>query len=279
MLRQAAAALCAAVVLVVAPAPRAATTVPDRFPGAAAAYLVLADGRPLWAARDDRPLPSASLTKLMTALLVVESGPLDAVVTASVRAAGARGARMGLAAGARLAVGDLLAGLLLRSGNDACVALAEHVAGSESRFVARMNERAQAWGLTATRFVNACGFDGPGHHASARDLAALALRVLAKPELARLVALERAVVSDTAGRRYTLANTNLLLGLVPGLAGVKTGYTSHAGHCLVAYAKRDGREVLVVLLRGADRWWDAVAMIEQAFERMPAAARPAVRGG
>ncbi|MDH4181282.1 MAG: serine hydrolase [Betaproteobacteria bacterium] len=251
----------------------------DRFPGAAAAYLVIADGQPLWAAEPDKPLPSASLTKLMTALVVAESARGESVVTVSRTAARATGARMGLAAGARLSVDDLLAGLLLRSGNDACVALAEHVAGSEAQFVARMNERARAWGLSATRYANACGFDAPGHHASARDLAALARRVLAVPGLARLVALEKLQITGADGRRYALANTNLLFGVVQGLAGVKTGYTSRAGHCLVAYAKRDGRDVLVVLLRGADRWWDAVAMIEQAFDPRLTAAPRAPKGG
>ncbi|GIK85931.1 MAG: hypothetical protein BroJett026_14120 [Betaproteobacteria bacterium] len=262
--------------LAIAPAAAAAGG-PDAFPGAAAAYVVLADGQPLWSAHAGRALPSASLTKLMTALLVAEATPPEAVVTVGPNAARARGARMGLAAGAKLAAGDLLAGLLMRSGNDACIALAEHVAGSEARFVARMNARARDWGLAQTRFANACGFDAPGHHASARDLAALAARVLAVPGLARLVATTRRTVHGVDGRRYELANTNVLLGLVPGLAGVKTGYTARAGHCLVAYARRDGRDVLVVLLRGRDRWWDAVAMIEQAFER--AGAPPRGRGG
>jgi D-alanyl-D-alanine carboxypeptidase (penicillin-binding protein 5/6) len=260
-----------------APSP-AQPALPDPFAGAAAAYLVVANGRPLWAAHDEVPLPAASLTKLMTALVVVESGPRDAVVTVSAKAAAAGGARMGLAKGMRLRVDDLLAGLLIRSGNDACLALAEHVAGSEASFVARMNERARAWGLAQTRFANACGFDAPDHHASARDLAALAARVLAVPELARLVALKEHTVRTVDGRRFALANTNLLLGLVPGLAGVKTGYTARAGHCLVAYARRDGRDVLVVVLRGTDRWWDAVAMIEQAFARLEEAPKRQGKG-
>jgi D-alanyl-D-alanine carboxypeptidase (penicillin-binding protein 5/6) len=276
-MRAVVAALGTAAVLAWGSAADAAAT--DRFPGAAAAYLVLADGEPLWAAHADKPLPSASLTKLMTALVVVESARLDAVVTTSRTAASATGARMGLVAGTRLTVGDLLAGLLLRSGNDACVALAEHVAGNEARFVARMNERARAWGLAGTRFANACGFDAPDHHASARDLAVLARRLLAVPELARLVALDRYDVTGADGRRYALASTNLLFGIVPGLAGVKTGYTSRAGHCLVAYARRDGRDVLVVLLRGSDRWWDAVAMIEQAFDLRLVAPPRAGKGG
>ena len=278
MLRRVLAASFAA--LVAAGAARAQQTAfDDTFPGAAAAYLVMADGAPLWAANAERRLPPASLTKLMTALVTVEATPLDAVVTVSARAARAGGARMGLSRGTRIVVSELLAGLLIRSANDACVALAEHVAGSEARFVARMNARAQALALADTRFVNACGFDAPGHYASARDLALLAQRLLDTPSLARLVALPRYTARAVDGRKFELASTNVLLGLVPGLAGVKTGFTDRAGHCLIGYAERDGHRVMVVLLGARDRWWDAVAMFEQAFERSRAAPRPAASRG
>jgi len=265
------AALCAAVAIgspARAQAPPAAPA--DAFPGVAAAYLVVSDGEPLWAAAADRRLPPASLTKLMTALLVVETTPLDAMVAISPKAYRTGGARMGLASNMRMRVSELLAGLLLRSGNDACVALAERVDGSEAVFVERMNARARALGLADTRFANACGFDAPGHYSSTRDLARLAQRVLATPSLARLVALAKYTAHAADGRAFAMTNTNVLMGLVPGLAGVKTGYTEGAGHCLIGYAERDGRSVLVVLLGAKDRWWDAVAMIEQAFARAPA---------
>jgi D-alanyl-D-alanine carboxypeptidase (penicillin-binding protein 5/6) len=239
----------------------------DTFPGAAAAYLVLLDGVPLWAAAPERRLPPASLTKLMTALVVDAGVPPDAIVTVSARAARTGGARMGLAAGMRIAVSELMAGLMLRSANDACIALAEHVAESEARFVARMNAQAQEWHLTDTHFVNACGFDASDQYSSARDLGALAQRVLASPPLARLAALPGYTARTKDGRRFALKSTNLLLGLVPGLKGVKTGYTDRAGRCLIGYAERDGHRVLVVLLGARDRWWDAVAMFEQAFAR------------
>lgn len=249
-----------------------AAAVVDRYPGAAAAYLVSADDVPLWGARTREQLPPASLTKMMTALVAVESLAADAVVTVSARAARAGGARMGLAAGARLRVDALLAGLLLRSGNDACLALAERVAGTEQAFVARMNRRARELQLTDTHFANACGFDAPAHHASAEDLAALARQVLAVPALARLTALKRHTAVGEDGRRYPLVNGNVLIDLVPGMTGVKTGYTRRAGRCLVGSVERDGHRVLVVVLGGTDRWWDAVAMIEQAFDRLRVAA-------
>lgn len=265
-----AAAICCALLCAVGSA-RAAAIV-DRFPGAAASYLVVADGTSLWGVHAETRLPPASLTKLMTALITAEKLSPGDVIPVSANAARATGARMGLAAGATLSVDDLLAGLLVRSGNDACVALAERVAGSEAAFVALMNERAREWGLANTRFTNACGFDAVGHYASAADLAVLAQRVLEHPVLARWSATGQHTAIDRQGRRYPLATTNVLLALVPGMNGIKTGYTSRAGRCLAVHAERDGHRVLVVLLGGKDRWWDAVAMIEQAFQRLSAGA-------
>jgi len=241
-------------------------SLPDRFPGVAGAYLVRRDGVDLWGARVDAPLPPASLAKLMTALLVVEAGRADDVVTVSARAAGTGGARVGLRAGERLSVSALLAALLLRSANDACVALAEWRDGSEKAFVARMNARAAELGLAGTRFAGACGLDAAGQHSSARDLAALAERVLRQPALAALAARERMAIRSEGDRVFALVNTNAMLGRVPGVDGLKTGFTNGAGRCLVVSAERGGVRVLAVLLGAGDRWWDAVAMVEQAFD-------------
>jgi D-alanyl-D-alanine carboxypeptidase (penicillin-binding protein 5/6) len=249
---------------------------PDRYPGVAAAYLVRRDGADLWGARIDAPLPPASLAKLMTARLVVEAGRADDVVTVSARAAATGGARLGLRAGERLAVSALLAALLLRSANDACVALAEWRDGSEQAFVARMNARAGELGLARTRYAGACGFDAPGQHSSARDLAALAEHVLGQPALAALAARERMTIRSEGDRSFALANTNALLGRVPGVNGLKTGFTNGAGRCLVVSAERGGVRVLAVLLGAGDRWWDAVAMVERALD--PPTARDG-RGG
>jgi serine-type D-Ala-D-Ala carboxypeptidase (penicillin-binding protein 5/6) len=238
----------------------------DPFAGRAAAYLVRLDGAPLWAAAPDERHSPASLTKLMTALIVDESARADAIVTVSAHAARAVGSRMGLSSGTRITVSGLMAGLLLRSANDACVALAERVAGSEAKFVARMNQRARSLGLADTRFANACGFDAPGHYSSAADLARLADAFLARPALAALVAQPHHVARSVDGKQFRFGNTNALIGRVPGALGVKTGYTGKAGHCLIGLVERDGLRVLVVLLGARDRWWDAVAIIEQAFE-------------
>jgi len=247
-------------------APRAEPP-PDRFPGAARAYLVALDGRELWARQADRPLPPASLTKIMTALVALE-GAWDerALATVSPRAARATGTRLGLRAGERLAAGDLLAATLVASANDACLALAEQAAGGEAAFVARMNARAAALGLRATRFENACGHDGPGQRSSARDLLALTRVALARPELRRLAAVPALTIRTEAGRAIELRSTNALLGRLDGARGVKTGYTPAAGRCVVALVERGGAELLVVLLDAADRWWAAAGLIEKAFD-------------
>ena len=253
---------------VAAPAAGATGAVlPDPYAGSAHAYLVQTDDVDRFGARIDTPLPAASLGKMMTALLVAEARPDAGVVTTiSPSAVAAGGARLGLRAGERIDVESLLAAMLLRSANDSCVALAEWQAGSERAFVARMNARAVALGLAGTHFVNACGFDATGQHSTARDLLVLARRVLAQPVLAALVRRETMTIATRGGRRFALRNTNALLGRVPGVIGVKTGYTRLAGTCLVVVAERKGRRVYVALLGAGDRWWDAAAMIERAFD-------------
>jgi D-alanyl-D-alanine carboxypeptidase (penicillin-binding protein 5/6) len=238
----------------------------DPYAGVARAYRVSVDGRELWSSSAGAPQPPASLTKLMTALVAFDAMAPDEAVTVSAAAARARGARVGLVAGERFHAADLVTAMLVASGNDACHAIAEHVAGSEAAFVRRMNARARAMKLSATRFENACGFDGPTHRSSARDLARMAEALLERPLLARSVALPAATIHAIGGRALEVRNSNALIGRVPGAVGVKTGYTARAGRCLVGLVERDGVRVMIVLLGAGDRWWDAVAMIERAFE-------------
>lgn len=247
----------------------------DPWSGVASAYLVRIDGVERWSARASVQQRPASLTKILTALLVAEAAMPTAPVVVSPRAARAGGARLGLSAGMRLTVEDLLTAMLLRSANDACVALAEHVAGSEPRFVARMNARRAALGIPDAHFTNACGFDAPDHHASAHDLARVADALLAQPVLAAIVARESATLRTLDGRTFRIDNTNALMGRVEGMRGVKTGWTKAAGRCLVALAQRGNTQVLVVLLGAPDRWWDAVAMVESGFDEARALRAPA----
>ncbi len=211
----------------------------------------------LYSRRAEAPLPPASTVKLMTALLTVRHAGLSQRVAVSARAAATSGSRMGLIAGETLTVRELLYGLLLPSGNDAAVALAEHMAGSETAFVQMMNETAAALGLRATRFANAHGSDAPGQTTSAADLVIMAKAVLAHPVLAQIVATSRAQVGDRM-----LVNTNQLLGVYQGADGVKTGTSDAAGECLVASVTRDGHRLLTVVLGSQDRYADTRALLD-----------------
>lgn len=237
------------------------------FPLVAAAYLVKSDAGTLWEREADERLPPASLTKMMTALLVVEKAGLGEEVAVSRAAANETGTRIGLKPGNRMTVGSLLAATLVGSANDACHALADHVAGNEKRFVALMNRRAAEWGLRNTHFVNVCGHDHPDHYSCAHDLAVLAERLPAVPALAHLVVADAVVIQTVGkGRTFHLHNKNALIGRYPGALGVKTGFTPRAGKCLVALAQRRGTRVLLVLLNAPNRWWDAVDILDRAFK-------------
>lgn len=242
-----------------------AATQSDPFPQVASAYLVEIDGKPVWAKQAERQLPPASLTKLMTALLVLEHGSPSSLVQISPQAAAETGSRLRLKAGEHFSVQDLLTATLLHSANDACHALAEWVSGNEPAFVHKMNQRARQLGLRHTHFRNACGHDAPGHYASAHDLTHLTRALLAHPHILTLTAQLESRITAREGAVYPVKNHNLLIGRYPGALGLKTGYTANAGKCLVAIAKRDGHEVLLVMLHGQDRWWDAVDMLDLAF--------------
>lgn len=240
---------------------------PDPFPQKqAASYLVTVDRKPLWARNPDKPVPPASLTKVMTALLVLERGRLDETATVGPGSSRETGSRIGLKAGDRMKVRDLLAAAVIQSANDACRALAEHVGGTEARFVEMMNTRAAALGLERTRFANACGHDHPRHRSTARDLALLAEAALAHKAFADLAAMVRTSVRTVDGTRvFNLENKNELIGRYPGAIGVKSGFTARAGKCVIALAERDNVRVMLVLLGASERWWNAEAMLDRAF--------------
>lgn len=236
------------------------------FPVEAASYLVQVNDETRWENDVGRRLPPASLTKIMTVLLVLEHYQPQEVVTVSLAAARESGARLGLKAGERMRVRDLLAASLLMSANDACHSLADHVAGNEKHFVQLMNQRAREWGLKATHFTNACGHDGEQHYSSARDLAILAGKALDYPAFVELVAKPvMTIQSADSGRSFALENKNALIGRYPGAVGVKTGYTPKAGKCLIALAQRDGVKVMLVILHASNRWWDASDILDYAF--------------
>lgn len=197
----------------------------------------------------DIPLPPASLTKLMTAYLVFEKlrdGRLtpSAPVQVSAKAARMRAARMFLRPNQTVTVEALLKGMIIHSANDAAVALAEHVAGSEAAFVAEMNARAQAWGMTRTNFANATGLDEDGHVSTARDMSRIASALIRDfPEQYRWFALKEYSYKDI--KQY---NSNALLWRDDAVDGVKTGHTRLAGYCLIASAKRGAMRLIATVL-------------------------------
>lgn len=221
-------------------------------PPIAAKAFVLVDalsGQVLAAAGADEAFEPASLTKLMTAYLVfeeIEAGrlALDRAVTASVGAARAPGSRMFLAPGQSASIAELLRGMIVISANDAAIALAEAVSGSQAVFVERMNARARAMGLGKTHFANPTGEPDPAHHASARDLAKLAV-ALASDFPQHYAAFSQ---REVTWNRMTQGNRNRLLWTDPTVDGLQTGFTESAGYCLAASARRGERRLVTVVL-------------------------------
>ncbi|WP_455389025.1 D-alanyl-D-alanine carboxypeptidase family protein [Petrachloros mirabilis] len=224
---------------------------------AAALFLVeLQSGRVLLEKNATRKLPPASLTKIMTALVALESAPLQEVVKIDKRAV-VHHSSYNFRAGEEFFLSDLVTAMLVASANDACEAVAWHIGGNDKRFVAMMNERARKLGLKNTHFSNPCGFDAAGHYSTAAELAKLtdeALQVSVFSMMVRTVIREIATVDGQ--RRVSLHSTNELL-LDPDVNGVKTGYTSKAGRCLIASMFKDGQRLLLVGLNVKDRWEQA----------------------
>lgn len=212
----------------------------------------------------------ASTTKIMTGILVTELGRPDDIVTISRKAASTPGSSAGIRAGDRMTLDELFHGMMLNSGNDACVAAAEHLSGSVTAFVEQMNLKARVIGALATNFVNPHGLTAPNHYSTAYDLALMARYALRNRAFASAVATqEREVRPELAGalRSSWLRNTNRLLWTFEGADGVKTGTTDAAGKCLVASATRDGRRLLAVVLASGDRWGDAARLLAYGFEQ------------
>jgi serine-type D-Ala-D-Ala carboxypeptidase (penicillin-binding protein 5/6) len=225
-------------------------------------------GRVLWEREPTRVLPIASLTKMMTALVVAASTRPTERVPITRAAVHFSGSGVGLLPlGKQVSLEALLYGLLLPSGNDAAIALAQHVAGTQSRFIAMMNARARSMGLRCTHFTTVSGLVDQGNHSCATDLAITAHAVLERPLLARIVATRNAVLPfPIRGGKLWLYNNNPLLRLgYPGADGVKTGYTVAAGQCLVATARRGRKWLGVVLLHSADPPDQATQLLNAAF--------------
>ena len=229
----------------------------------------LSTGQVLWERNPFARLPIASLTKMMTALLSVQSGPPDAPVLVTRQAVDMPGSKVGvLPLGRHVPLESMLYGLLLPSGNDAAVALAQHVAGSVNRFVVRMNEEAAKLGLGCTRYSSPSGYYDAGTFSCAADLAVLAHVDMEQPRIARIVHTYSAVLPFPipGGKLYLYNNNPLLIYKYPGVTGMKTGQTEAAGRCLVATAERHGVRLGAIVLNSDDPGTQARELLDLGFE-------------
>lgn len=207
----------------------------------------------------------ASTTKVMTAILALELGRPDDIVTVSSRAAWTQGSSLYLKPGDRLRLDELVKGVLMCSGNDGSVAIAEHIAGSVSRFAEMMTLRAKQLGAQNSSFRNPHGLTAVNHYSTAYDLAMIARHALAYPEFCSAVSTTTDIMTFEDGRVQQLSNTNRMLWSYPGADGVKTGTTSAAGPCLIASATRDSWQLIAVVMASSSRWSDAERLLEYGF--------------
>lgn len=247
------------VALLCAGCPQRALAADAPFVSAQGAILT-SNGVSLYAKNPDLRLPMASTTKLMTALIALEHCALDEQVEIKSEYCNVEGSLMYLSVGDTNTVEELVAGLLLVSGNDAALALAGHIAGDSAHFAALMNEKAQSLGMNDTHFVNPHGLTAQGHYTTARDLARLMEHCMQNAAFARLNAMKSFTVDDKL-----LLNHNRLLTLCNGCVGGKTGYTEAAGRCLVSCCERNGMRVVCVTLNDANDWQDHCTLYDWAY--------------
>lgn len=259
----------------VAAEPAASASAPGQAPPAVAAKAALVvnadDGQVIFSQNPDERLPMASTTKMMTALLTIENHQKDlgAMVTCSQRGAEVGESSIWLVAGDKLTVKEMLTGMLIQSGNDSAMALAEFDAGSMEAFVAKMNKRAAELGLTNTHFMNPHGLHDPDHYTSATDFVKLGREVMKHPEIRDIVKRSEVTIPWT-GQEFgrSLVNSNHLLEQYDAVNGIKTGYTDEAGQCIVISASENGTNLVMAYLGGASlsqRDTDVINLLHYGF--------------
>lgn len=250
--------------------PHAALASAPRVSASAAVLMDVTTGQLYFAKNAARRAAPASLTKLMTAVVAVENGKLDDVVTVTGRSSSVEeGSIIDLRKGEKITLEELLKAALVTSANDSTVAIAEHVGGSHDRFVSMMNAKAFALGLYGTRYVNTNGYHHPNHYTTARDLAVLTRYALGLPRINDLVQTKETTVYwvEPQDREEKITNSNHLLASdYTGIDGVKTGTTPMAGNCLIASATREDRRLIAVALNCYDRYRDCITLLDYGFE-------------
>jgi len=246
-----------------------ACAAPPQLTSAAGILIDAASGRVLFAKSAYVRRAPASTTKLLTALVAERAGGLQRTVRVSRQAASVVGSSAHLSAGEVYTLRELLEGMLLRSGNDAAWAIAEHVGGGDvGLFMRQANEQAIRLGARQTHFVNPHGLTASHHYTSARDLSLIARTALREPEIRRIVASQELTLTPVGRGGRTIRNTNQLLSGYLGADGAKTGTTNAAGKCLVASATRGGVQLIAVVLKGGDRYGDATRLLDWGFARV-----------
>ncbi len=234
---------------------------------AKAAVLINGEnGEVVYSKNCDQRLPMASTTKIMTALLLCEYGNLEKEVTVTAEMLRVEGSSMGLLAGDKVTLHDLLYGLMLASGNDAANVIAFAIGGSLQGFINKMNEKAQELELTSTHFETPSGLDGDRHYTTAYELAQITKYAMRNEEFQKVVASKSATLNyGNPPYRRTLTNHNKLLKMYDGVVGVKTGFTKKSGRCLVSAAEREGKFLIAVTLNAPNDWQDHKAMLDYGF--------------
>ncbi len=242
-------------------------------PAVQAANAIMMDvdsKRVLYQKRPDEKRPIASITKIMTAILAIEYGNLEDQVLISPKASRMEGSSIYLRPGEKVKLETLLYGLMLRSGNDAAVAIAEHLTGSIEAFADLMNAKAWELGMRNTHFANPHGLDQEGHYSSARDMAILSAYALKNPVFQEIVKTEKKRVSWTGEEwQRSWLNKNKMLHFYAGADGVKTGFTRQAGRTLVSSATRNAQQLVVVTLNDPDDWRDHMRLLDYGFSQYP----------
>ena len=243
----------------------------DKLPNLTARSAVVMDaatGTVIYSRDMDARRYPASTTKIMTLIVALEHGNLDDVVTVSKNAAGMEGSTLWLEPGDKVPLGELLHGMMMASGNDATIAVAEHIAGSVPAFVRLMNEKAEAIGAKDTHFVNPNGLPDEKHYSTAHDLALIAAYGYRLPEFEEIVSTRETTFPWVKDDTRRLRNENQMLWLYEGGNGVKTGYTDAAGRCLVSGAKEKGLQLVAVVLDSVYMWNDSIALLDYGFDQV-----------
>ena len=237
-----------------------------------ALIMEVKSGKIIYAKNPDLSHANASTTKIMTAILALENAKLTDTVRVSSYAASMEPTKLGMDAGDSFKLQDLLYSLLVASGNDTAVALAEHVSGTVSKFTAKMNKKAAELGCINTHFVTPSGLDaGLNHYTTVRDLATIARHALKFKKIRQVISTPSYTLTSSQGRYYTIETTNELLGSMPGVKGIKTGYTRKAGNCFVGLITgKNKKEYITVNLGAAEssqRWADARTLLTYAAKQ------------